>query len=397
MANKIIYLRYLPLTQKIEKDFYFLSLYKVGYEIEYWDLTKIYFNRHLDVESYTPQTGIKVLLVETYKELEACLKTNRRALFIILMSFEWRLRRLFSLLNTYDCTTLSFGESPIPFYLAHRNIANILRIISFKKIVNKIRNVYMQYLVKSGQIKFYNYSLVAGRNGWRGVGAVSLSCFSSTKIYNFNSTDYNNYLNNNCQVVEKENKYIVFIDEYYPFHPDAALFNLKTIDPIIYFRQLNHSFDIIEHKYNMPIVIAAHPKALKYKDYNYFSNRKVEFEKTFTLIKNSCFVIAHDSTAIDFAIMCKKPLLFLTSSEIKLKMVPNYNAIKFCAALFNSPLFSMDKIDSISLPDKMEVSASQLISFENFILDYHTILGSDKTNEELIIEYVNEIFGKTFR
>lgn len=397
MANKIIYLRYLPLTQKIENDFYLLNLYKAGYEIEYWDLTKIYFNRNLDVELYTPQTGIKVLSVETYKELEACLRTNGRALFIILMSFEWRLRRLFLLLNTYDCTTLSFGESPIPFYLAHRNIANILRVINMKKIVNKMRNIYMQYLVRSGRIKFYNYSLVAGQNGWRGVGNVTYSCFSNTKIYSFNSTDYNKYLNDNSHTVIKENQYIVFIDEYYPFHPDAVLFNLKTIDPIVYFRQLNHAFDIIEQKYNMPVIIAAHPKALKYKDFNYFNNRKIEFGKTCALIKNSCFVIAHDSTAVDFAIMCKKPLLFLTSDEIKLTMVSNYNAIKLCATLFNSPLLSMNKIESTSLPDKMRLNASQKIFFENFMKDYHTILDLGKTNDELIIEYVNEIFGKTIR
>ena len=67
----------------------------------------------------------------------------------------------------------------------------------------------------------------------------------------------------------------------------------------------------------MQVVICAHPKAEKYKTKNYFENRKIYFNKTCEIIKSSRGVISHNSTAVNFAVLSKKPIIFITSNLIK--------------------------------------------------------------------------------
>ena len=52
----------------------------------------------------------------------------------------------------------------------------------------------------------------------------------------------------------------------------------------------------------MKVVIAAHPK-VEYKSNKF--NRKIYFNKTLQLIKNSNLVLAHMSTAINYAVIYK--------------------------------------------------------------------------------------------
>ena len=43
--NKIIFVRYVPLTKKIVEDFYMRDLIGFGYKVEYWDITKLFWNQ----------------------------------------------------------------------------------------------------------------------------------------------------------------------------------------------------------------------------------------------------------------------------------------------------------------------------------------------------------------
>ena len=48
MIKKVIFLGYLPLTEKVIADFYFKSLFERGFSVEYWDLSSIYFLRNFN-------------------------------------------------------------------------------------------------------------------------------------------------------------------------------------------------------------------------------------------------------------------------------------------------------------------------------------------------------------
>ena len=48
MIDKVIYIGYQPLTEKVVEDFYFNELIKNQIKVEYWDLTKIFFQIKLN-------------------------------------------------------------------------------------------------------------------------------------------------------------------------------------------------------------------------------------------------------------------------------------------------------------------------------------------------------------
>ena len=90
----------------------------------------------------------------------------------------------------------------------------------------------------------------------------------------------------------------------------------------------------------MQVVICAHPKAENYKTKNYFENRKIYFNKTCEIIKLSRGVISHNSTAINFAVLSKKPIIFITSNLIK-----RFNPILDKQILLHSKILNSNFID----------------------------------------------------
>ena len=117
-------------------------------------------------------------------------------------------------------------------------------------------------------------------------------------------------------------KHIVFLDQNLPFHGDFTL--QKRRAPATaekYFPALCQFFDRLEQELGLPVVIAAHPRAAYaqegYSGPDYFGRRKLIAGQTLPLIFDSALVLTHYSTAVNFAVMAKKPLVLLDSSEIE--------------------------------------------------------------------------------
>ena len=66
-------------------------------------------------------------------------------------------------------------------------------------------------------------------------------------------------------------------------------------------------FDYIEHKFHVRIIIAAHPKSNYDAKSDYYQGRTIIKGDTARLVKDSSFVIASQSTAINLAILFNKP------------------------------------------------------------------------------------------
>ena len=70
----------------------------------------------------------------------------------------------------------------------------------------------------------------------------------------------------------------------------------------------------------LPVVIAAHPRAgyaqAGYSGPDYFGGRTLVSGQTLPLIFDSALVLTHYSTAVNFAVMARKPLLLLASDTL---------------------------------------------------------------------------------
>lgn len=130
------------------------------------------------------------------------------------------------------------------------------------------------------------------------------------------SADFDTYV-----AVDRERQsvppYAVFLDEDMIYHSDFE--HAGSSSPATesaYYGSLNRLFEEIEAAYGTSVVVAAHPRSRYDIRPHLWSGRRVVHGRTAELVRDSALVICHQSTAISFAVLWRKPLLFLTTREI---------------------------------------------------------------------------------
>lgn len=139
---------------------------------------------------------------------------------------------------------------------------------------------------------------------------------------------------------EMTQPYGVFLDDYFPFHPDFAIGNIKTINPKTYYAALNRYFTHLENSLGIKIVIAVHPKA-NYTD-NPFDGRTLIYHQSDRLVRDAQIVLAHGSTSISFAVIYRKPLQLIYSAEMRSKHPPEFHQMAKTAELLGCPLIDFE-------------------------------------------------------
>ena len=113
-------------------------------------------------------------------------------------------------------------------------------------------------------------------------------------------------------------EFAVFLDNGTPFHPDNFTYGNsipETSRPDIYYPSVNDLLKKIENKFSTKVVIAAHPRWRFKEMENPYEGRVIIGFSTALLVKHAKFVICHVSTSEAFAIIFRKPLIFIQSSS----------------------------------------------------------------------------------
>lgn len=111
---------------------------------------------------------------------------------------------------------------------------------------------------------------------------------------------------------------IVFVDSPIADGSDwVALGRKPLVSPENYYPQLRKLFSEIENVTGNQVLIAGHPN---HKNQDRFAQemggRAVTFNATPELISDSAAVITHGSTAVSFAVLARKPVVFINSKEL---------------------------------------------------------------------------------
>lgn len=110
----------------------------------------------------------------------------------------------------------------------------------------------------------------------------------------------------------------VFLDCFYPFHPDNIRAGAKPYTTKEeYYPSLRHFFDVLETRYKVQVIIAAHPRSNYGATDRSYGNRPVVLGKTAELVRNSQFVLNHWSTSVNYAVLYHKPVLFISTEQIE--------------------------------------------------------------------------------
>src|SRR5699024_6929850 len=86
------------------------------------------------------------------------------------------------------------------------------------------------------------------------------ACNNKTKIKYIHSTDFDNCIQsfNNKRILSE--KYCLFIDQYFPYHPDGIELGFK-LNSNTYYNEMRNFFRFIEENHNIKVVIGLHPRS----------------------------------------------------------------------------------------------------------------------------------------
>lgn len=368
---KVIYISYIPLSPKILKDFFINDLRQNGIETAYWDLSKLYFPKQFKKKDILNDWEKQF---RTFSQLKKTIKIQNKTgniFYIPIITYTGKVLRLFRLLTKNQCKILFFarGMLPSPSLSATDRFKTLL---SSKELLDKgylfILNRIAHFYKKMGWVKPYDAFFYAGSEGYHTIGiGANIDKKHSIQIP-VNSFDYDKYLTKKGTPPFIDQPYIVFLDEYLPYHPDFLMFNMKTIDAKEYYDQINNFFDKLESQMKLKVVIAAHPKADLYQTENPFNGRQVFFNKTCELVKDSKFIVAHMSTAISFSVLYKKPILLLSTTGIRETIYSHHLFIENFAKQLNTTMILWDNINDAA--DKIPEVDNQ--AYDQYIYKYLT-------------------------
>lgn len=389
MIEKVVYIGYQPITEQFYNDYYVGICLNNGLKVEFWDISYIYFPG-LEFEKSFDFPSIKY--IKSFAEIRKMLSLNdlMSTIFITNITYEFRVCRFFLLLSSLNCTQAAFGRGmfPIPTKTEVSKILGVLFSFDFRRMYIGLKNRIATLLKYFQIVKTYNYIFLSGSEGYKTLGFGNNLDIIKAKVIDVNYFDYDKYLSslNGVRVIEKN--YCVFLDEYLPYHPDIAITGIKTIEPGNYYSDLNKFFNFVEMKTNLTVVIAAHPKAVKYKSENPFDGRIIVFNKTCELVRNSSFVMTHHSTSISFPILFKKPIFFITSSAQKKTMSTLYELTCSMADFLNSKIIDFDDFDE----NENLILFADIEKYDDYKYRYLTSKNSEnKNSSEIFIETIKKL------
>lgn len=336
-VKEVVYLSWVPLTEKVERDWYLAYLSSQGVTVSYWDLTALLF---AGVEFQASLHRDYLEKVASYRQLEGLLagKDPARNNYVMLVNYEARFNRLYRMLADHHCRLFFFewGNFPIKHRGRTGKYLGLLRHPGkFLTIVRERCAAAITARLKP--VKPFDVVFSAGH--------VSASMHPAAgRQVPVNLCDYDNFL------TAKEKPQIlpnvttaVFLDINLAFQSDIKVIGWDYVNAREYGAALNRFFGMVEEKYRVRVVIAAHPKA-DYDD-GYFEGRTILKGVTPELVKDADFVISHHSTSISYAVLNGKPLLFIYTDAMEKAYADTIVAwIGDFAQYLGQPVYNIDRV-----------------------------------------------------
>lgn len=180
----------------------------------------------------------------------------------------------------------------------------------------------------------------------------------------------------------------VLIDGGGPMFPgdEGQTGSANNVTSSEWYPSLTNFIDQLEIATDARVEIAGHPKSAHPPTPDYFGNRPVHYGITQELVRNSKFVITQGSTAISYAVIYRKPLIFISSNQYHL----NQGAGKenFLPAVFlGAAPVNIDK-PPWNFEQLLQVNETQYKAYEKACL---TSAGPHRPNFQIILEDIMKL------
>ena len=309
---RVVYISYMPLTSKIERDWFIAFLRESGLGVKYLDVSRLLRLRLTESSEILTEYSSKVA---SYLELEEFISRNKKAIFFVLVPQKIEYRKIFKILNENQCKTMKICWGAMPRLAPLSFIDSFSIVFSPKLLASKLK-IRINSLLE----KYFFYQKPFDLIFYSGYAELPSNLISQKNI-SIGLCDYDQYKLSLKSVPKIIHRFILFLDVNLPFHSDFDHLGLSRVDPANYFNDVNKFFDSIEKKYDAEVIIAAHPKACYGNEY---CGRRIISEDAASLSRDSLFIITHASTSVSYAVLYKKPLLLIYTDEMSALYKNNY-------------------------------------------------------------------------
>ncbi|MDC1122009.1 hypothetical protein OAT11_01530 [Nitrospinaceae bacterium] len=367
---KIVFLVEAPFTQRDYDRFGVAIIKERGFDVECWDMTaminpKLWRWRQEEVFRFSGHVEISSMA-----QVKRLCKDfgNTVAIDMLGSGFVFnRVRKLIKNASAKICT-VEFGL--LPFMVFQKN--TLLSKITFQRVLKKIEWYGPANLLKSflgplhdKQRPPVDYRFISGT-------ASLLSAppyLKGAKEIWIHAFDYDLFLKFRDQ--ERNKDMIVFVDGGISGnHPDFKMFKSKEkpfTTPESYDLGMRKVFDSLEEYFNIPVVIAGHPKIDYKQNKNLFGGRKLYLSKTPELIRDCKLVISNGSTADNFTVLWRKPLLLITTNEIESS--EQKTQLDDLATLLNTQTINADScLDDIDWKTLSQTPIAKYSEYKNLLI-----------------------------
>jgi len=382
--RKVIFICYMPLTQKRVNDFYIDALLNVGFHVEYWDITDLY-SRHIAFTGEIKKDYVKK--VKTYEDLRGRIagQDNNETFYVIMIGLDGDTIRLYRILTLYNCLLLFFARGFLPNFSQKG-----LMVDSFKKLLHYIVNYReMPLYFRSKLVPVYKaFGLIKTYDIVFAAGSVAFAAHKDAPcLVPIHYFDYDDYLLSRCREEHLiPGDYCVYLDDNVVYDSDFLMQNKKTLSPDKYYEAINRFFLLIEEKFKVSVIIAAHPKSI-YKR-SEFGERKIIWNKTNELTRECKFALTHFSSSVAYPISYKKPIVFMHTEEMKHQKY--FAIIKSMSNHLDASLVNIDSLNGFEDEKTFSIRPVNEKRYDDYIYSYLASKDAgNRLSKDIVVDFLS--------
>lgn len=286
-------------------------LQRNGFEVEVWDFTPFLNSARFEKDVPPDKASFQQyhILRTEGDAISELSKLSSRCLIFCMLNYGYESYSIYRTISKHRLPYCLLGYS-VPAFDVPREES------LFAKLRNITPRKILTYLIYKIPCKFLGIRPATMMFALGGeFSLLQFSVDNKTEFVRSHYFDYDIYREQVQKPIRTDKSMGVFLDNYLPFHPDAI--NDPIIAPEEYYPLLCSYFDYIESNYGIHIVIAAHPRSQYENHQNCFGGRPVIRGKTAELVMQAGFVLLHSSASIAFAVLFRKPIIFVTTDRLR--------------------------------------------------------------------------------
>ncbi len=379
--KKIVFLLEAYFNRRDYERFGIRILEDQGFQVEVWDCT--YFLTSEEYRRILPIDPVVchnlTVFRDEYSALEALRGLGETGFVVCLVHFNLNSRNLYRAMTKAKIPYCIHGFA-LPRSLTRADIfASKVRNISVKKLMRRIRDFWLlnPWFYRSPDI------ILGCGQDYRSSG---FNVSRKSRVLWTHSLDYDIHLALKDKPLAPDAALGVFLDEYLPYHPDFInAGQAPAVTPEEYYPLLRNFFEYLQREYRVRIVIAAHPRSDYGAHPDCFNQFPVVRGQTARLVRDCAFVLMHHSTAVNFAVLYRKPIIFMTTDKLDTALLEE-PSVAWLADFFHKKMHNLNRPRQIDWKAEMSVDEQAYRRYQN---DYIKKDGSpDLPFWQILAEYL---------